>query len=414
MNVPSESFSPIASSPPETGSLPQAPSSIIPSHTRRKFLQALAVAFSSTALAGCGSDRQLMLQIATLEDSFPGSIWREYKAMSSLPLQAVPVANRNELFQRIQSTSPDGGANSDDSTDKTQQGWLSELRQAMFPSPPMMSISLLGSGWLDTAIAQELLLPLNASNFRKTLQDRLPEFWLQAAERQGQIWGLPWSWGVTAIAYDRKQVTEPISDWGDLWRPDLAHKVVLPDNPREVVGLILKSIGQSYNTPLSGLTANVENRLNALHKQVLIYSSNRYLPAMLLKDAAVVVGWSSDLYQLPKLDRRFEVVVPQSGTALWWDLWVMPRRLNTEVPMEELQTATLSWFDYLLSGDVPRRAAVASRLPNPIAISPEQLPDVLRGRHTFQEDILDRAELLDPLPESEARQYLSLWHSIRT
>ena len=395
----------------------------IGAQSRRQFLQTVGLAISATALGGCGGNGGTALEIVTLEGTFPGSIWRDFKAVSPFPVRSIPVGKRGELFARLQSADELEGGSATEGETAAEGGNVNgdagrgSLTAAFFPQPQILSLSLLGASWLDTAIAQGLVLPISQGEIVASLQEQLPPLWQRAAVRQGQWWGLPWNWGVTAIAYDRHQVSAPIADWEDLWRPELARKIVLPDNPREVLGLTLKSLGGSYNQPLADVAAELGpaalgDRLRSLHDRVLAYTSTDYLPALLLKDAAVVVGWSSDLFQLPKLDRRFEVILPKSGTALWWDLWVLPRQLNT-APLVDQQKAAAAWFDFLLSDDVPRRAAVASRLPTSIAVALDQLPDVLRANPTFQASTLENAELLRPLDEAEALKYLQLWWEMR-
>ncbi|MEM9567642.1 MAG: extracellular solute-binding protein [Cyanobacteria bacterium P01_E01_bin.34] len=377
--------------------------------SRRQLLQGLAVSGAALALGGCGSVEAKRLDIITLRSTFPGSIRRDFGAVSPLPTSFFPVDNRSQLFQILTPLEPSSGGLS---------GWLGSLQRAVFPPPQILSLSLLGSGWFDAAIAQNLLIPLADSEFPASVKDRLPPVWQQATLRQEKLWGLPWNWGVTAIAYDRTQVSAPIEDWEDLWRSELAKKVALPDSPREVVGLTLKSLGQSYNSSLAdvdaqlGASALVE-RLVSLNAQALTYSSEDYLPALLLGDAAAVVGWSSDLYQLARVDRRFEVVIPKSGTALWWDVWVLPRQLNVESDMSELQELAQAWFEFLLSGDIPRRSVVTSRQPIPIDVPLDQLPDGLQTRLAFQPGVLEKGELLQPLGDHESRRYLELWRQMR-
>ncbi|MEL7476395.1 MAG: substrate-binding domain-containing protein [Cyanobacteria bacterium J06642_12] len=378
-------------------------------YSRRQFLQGMAASGAVLMLGGCGSADAKRLEIITLGSTFPGSVRRDFRAASTLPTHFFPVDNRSQLFQVLTPPEPSSGG---------LFGWLGSLQQAVFPPPQVLSLSLLGSGWLDAAISQDLLIPLTDREFTAPVKDKLPQLWQQAALRQDKLWGLPWNWGVTAIAYDRTQVSDPIEDWGDLWRSELAQKVALPDSPREVVGLTLKSLGLSYNSSLADLdtqlgASTLVERLASLHAQTLTYSSEDYLPALLLGDAAAAVGWSSDLYQLARVDRRFEVVIPTSGTALWWDVWVLPRQLNVESDTSELQELAQTWFEFLLSDDIPRRAAVSSRQPIPVDVPLDQLPDGLQTRLAFQPGVLERGELLQPLDEQESLRYLDLWQQMR-
>jgi spermidine/putrescine-binding protein len=64
-----------------------------------------------------------------------------------------------------------------------------------------------------------------------------------------------------------------VQDWKDLFSAELAGKVAMVDSPREVVGVVFKSLGASYNTKdfdkkvLGGREA-VKERFHVLQKQV--------------------------------------------------------------------------------------------------------------------------------------------------
>lgn len=61
-------------------------------------------------------------------------------------------------------------------------------------------------------------------------------------------YSVPLSWGTIGMVYDRRRVSPAPASWGDLWRPDVAGKLVLPDDGRLVVGLALYVLGEDRNT----------------------------------------------------------------------------------------------------------------------------------------------------------------------
>ncbi|MFZ5479463.1 MAG: ABC transporter substrate-binding protein [Myxococcota bacterium] len=68
---------------------------------------------------------------------------------------------------------------------------------------------------------------------------------------------IPFAWGTTGIAYDRTLVSPPPTAWKDLWRPDLAGKLVLLDDSREMLGIALRVMGKDPNTRPDGGTQGV-------------------------------------------------------------------------------------------------------------------------------------------------------------
>ncbi len=116
-----------------------------------------------------------------------------------------------------------------------------------------------------------------------------------------------------------------MQDWKDLFRPELAGKVAMVDYLREVVGVILKSLGASYNIfffdkEVHGGREVVKERFPSLQKQV--FDDVEYRKAMSAGDVWVVVGWSSDVFPFAKHTLNITAIAPKLGTSLWADLWV--------------------------------------------------------------------------------------------
>jgi putative spermidine/putrescine transport system substrate-binding protein len=111
-------------------------------------------------------------------------------------------------------------------------------------APHLMS---LGDSWLDQAIAQSLIQPITPKLLEKIPKwQKLSPLWQQSVTRNNQVWGIPYRWGATAIAYRSDKLKFEITQWADLWRPELKLKLTLPDDAREVIGLGLKKMGLSY------------------------------------------------------------------------------------------------------------------------------------------------------------------------
>ena len=56
-----------------------------------------------------------------------------------------------------------------------------------------------------------------------------------------------------------------------------------------------------------------------------MFSNENHVRAFSAGDIDVLVGWSDDILPLAQRISRSRVVAPASGTALWADLWVVPK-----------------------------------------------------------------------------------------
>lgn len=75
----------------------------------------------------------------------------------------------------------------------------------------------------------------------------------------GPVWGCPYRWGATLLAYKRdalkRRGARPITDWSDLLQPQLRGMVAFPESAREFLGIVFKTLGLSYNTTVKDLEA---------------------------------------------------------------------------------------------------------------------------------------------------------------
>jgi len=378
---------------------------------RRSFLIGGGMLALAPGLVACGMQGENRLQIQFLKGSIPSQVIEEFSRMAGAAIAFDPkvVEQFKEVFENLQAfQQPPASGNWD---------WL-PFRQNSLAKPP--DLLTLGDSWLQEAIAQKLIAPLPVADI--PLWSKLPQRWQDLVRRNsqgipaidGQVWGAPYRWGTTMIVYDVDRFAElgwVPQDWNDLWRSSLRGKISLLDQPREVIGLTLKKLGYSYNNQELAKIPNLKSELQALHQQAKLYSNDRYLQPLILRDTWAAVGWSTDLLPLMKRNPRLAAIIPQSGTALWADLWVHPQG-------RDLSVGAKSWIDFCWEATTANRLSLLSNGTSPMLMGMnknEILPDLLANPLILpSEELIKRSEFLDPLTTTAAAEYLALWQEIRT
>jgi putative spermidine/putrescine transport system substrate-binding protein len=367
---------------------------------RRLFLASLGTWFVSQGLAGC-NQQQTQLSVYLLRNSIPLPLIKRCQqqlASSGLSLsQQVEIESLFSLLQNWKTTPPKPDA-----------------------KPEPTGLVSLGDYWLAKAIEQQLIQPLELSQLPRWQQ--LPQPWqrLVTRDRQGnpapngQIWAAPYRWGMTVLAYNKDRFADlgwTPTDWADLWRPELRRRFSLLDHPREVIGLTLKKMGQSYNTENLSAVANLETELIQLQRQVKVYSNDAYLQSLSLGDTWAAVGWSHDVLPLMRRNPKIGAVIPRSGTALWADLWVQQA---TALPQVSSAAAPLirQWIDFWWQ---PEIAAQLTQFSNGLSPMTTDWPakSLLANPLPSLASTLERCEFLQPLSEAVIAQYRSLWQETR-
>jgi putative spermidine/putrescine transport system substrate-binding protein len=380
---------------------------------RRSFLVSAGGLALSQLTAGCSRGSSADLKVRLLKDSIPAQLTGEFRRELQQPsrLSFDPEEQLKELFNRLQAWKKQA----------TNIDPPSPFSFARRQPPAVANLVTIGDFWLAQAIQQELIQPLDIAELSGWQQ--LPNRWKLLVERNSQgevdksgaVWGAPYRWGSTVIAYRRDKFQElgwTPTDWSDLWRPELKDRISLLSSPRETIGLTLKKLGHSYNTLDLAQVNNLEKELLALHQQARLYSSDKYLQPLMLGDTWLAVGWSTDLLSLRSHDRQIEVVVPRSGTALWADLWVQPK--SNANPNSAL---VKKWINFCWQPKPAIEITLFSEGTSPIinGMKPANLPQDIQSNPLLlpDEEILDRSEFLLPLPKEVQEEYLSLWREVR-
>ncbi|PSO47074.1 MAG: polyamine ABC transporter substrate-binding protein [Cyanobacteria bacterium SW_9_44_58] len=364
---------------------------------RRNFLKILLASAIAPSLSACGNSNALTVK--ALKGSIPPQLLGEFKNQFELGrnVNINPITQLKELYSLLEDLAATEG----------QKG---------------ANLVTLGDIWLKDAIANELIQPLGIDSLHNW--EQLPSSWQNLVQRDsqgnldpaGKIWGAPYRWGSTVIAYREDKFGEAgyevPTDWGDLWREELRDRVSLLDQPREIIGLTLKKLGESYNTKNLENIPNLKQELASLHQQVKFYSSQAYLQPLILEETWIAVGWSSDVLQLQTRYPDIKAIIPQSGTALWSDIWVQPT-VN-----DAISEPLWQWIDFCWELQAAKQIGLFTNASSPILLNAkiDKIPTTLQQDFLRMPspELLDKSEFLLPLSEKTDQQYQQVWKEMRT
>ncbi|GLC41238.1 hypothetical protein PLESTB_001084100 [Pleodorina starrii] len=217
-------------------------------------------------------------------------------------------------------------------------------------SAGVADVVTLGDSWLGAAIGRGLVQPIPGATSSRWYRSLLPPRLRQLVHRNaagmpdpnGPVYGAPYRWGCTLIAYRRDRLLRrggsPVLDWSDLLQPALEGRVAMLESPRELLAAAVRSFAGdgggrrvSVNASAGELAAAgiservLQERVDALRRQVRLFSSHDHVRALQAGDVWAVVGYSQDLVQLAERSgSNIELLAPLSGTQLWADVWAVP------------------------------------------------------------------------------------------
>lgn len=245
-------------------------------------------------------------------------------------------------------------------------GWAGELKpQALQP--------------IGTPALLERLTPMAAPVARLHGPDPAPAL------------AFPWSYGPWVLVLRSRPdlARRHAEGWDLLLDPSLAGQLVLPSSPRVAIALM----------------GGDPERLRRLRRAALAYDERDGLNLLLAGEAEAAVLPRQRVVGLLRRDPRLQVLLPESGAPLTWNLLLRPAGPRPVPPLEWLAEVLEPPLlpELLAAGWVPPlpRAALERSLKGfPAAIAALLLPP---------QAVLDRCFSLPPLPAGERRGLQELW-----
>ena len=314
----------------------------------------------------------------------PGDVYEELK-------RAVEATNDGAGQRGGPWTLPPPGGSAATPTKNTQPSSAKDKDRTKNNRVLRADVIALGDEFLAPAIRAGLLAPLpadlgtDADWFRRTP----PRFRAMVARdaRTGDtagganntnaaVYGVPYRWQCALIAYRKDKLPSslrdtPPKDWSDLFRPEFKGRVAFPGGARFALTACLKAEGYSMNPPKGGfgngadgpIPASVRDRLDQLRfSQLLTQSDEQYAQALAVGDAWLAIGPSDEMLALARKSSLIRVVVPESGTQLYADVWAIPASARGK--KGGVSPLVGQWFDFTTQ---PARANVRVGLRGGVA-----------------------------------------------
>ncbi|MED1917652.1 PotD/PotF family extracellular solute-binding protein [Brevibacillus sp. DP1.3A] len=158
-------------------------------------------------------------------------------------------------------------------------------------------------------------------------------------------YSLVYTWGITGIAYNKKYVKETPTSWNDLWNEAYKGRVIMLNDPREVMGMALIKNGFSNSTKN---TEELEKSFADLKKvvpNVVAFDTDNIKQKMIAEEAWIGTVWSGDAAFIHAQNPDVEYVIPKEGATIWADTLAIPKGAKNKEMAEK-------FINYLMDPEV--------------------------------------------------------------
>lgn len=285
----------------------------------------------------------------------------------------------------------------------SEQEMLTKLRT----NPGAYDVVLINSAYTAQAHGEGLLAPIDAAKI-SNFADLDPS--LTGAEDLnpgGALHGLPWTWGLTALAVSNDAFPTPPTSLSVLWDPALKGKVSIRDDGLEAVQFAAMATGQNLNN-ITDLEA-VKAKLTELMPQITTFwsSENDWNQFMSAGDFVVATYWSGSAARSISEGINVSFVVPDEGALGWLDGLSIPATSTK-------QDAAHAFIDWMVDPDfyVKWDAEGAPATSNSKAAA--ALPETSFNRKVLGDPaVVAKVQFMKPVSDEKREEYLKLWQDLK-
>lgn len=279
----------------------------------------------------------------------------------------------------------------------------------------LIKLQSVQGGEYDLIIASDYILNIARKEglLQKLNKDMLPNYknldpaTLSQYYDENNEYTVPYIVGTPLIVYDPAQVDFEITGYEDLWNEELRDSVVVMDDARNIIGITLKTMGQSFNVTDDAVLAEAKEKLAALRPNIRVFNSDT--PHQDILSGECAAGYMFTPYVVMALQENpdLKVVFPKEGLGIGIDSMVIP--VNAPHPENAHKM-----INFLLDAKVGAHVVEEQLFTTPNAAAHEYLSDELRNNPVLNIDaeLLEDAEFIKDLGDYES-VYQEIWKNFK-
>lgn len=257
----------------------------------------------------------------------------------------------------------------------------------------------------------KLLAPLN----KKLLPNlsNITSNYLELPHDRGAVFSIPVSLGTTGLAYNVKAVNSIIgeepTDWSYLWEHKSKLRITLVNDPREVMGMALHTMGNSYNTKDVTQIEQAFQKLRELMPAIANFTTDAWRDPLSSGDLMMCMAFSGDAISLARQDPNIKYILPNSGTSIWTDTMAIPRGASN------IEGAH-AWINYVMKPEVAAKISDSNSFGTTNKFAKSMIPDDLKAIKALEptEAIISKSDRITKLDPEVLQIYEGFWTRLTT
>lgn len=285
----------------------------------------------------------------------------------------------------------------------SEQEMLTKLRT----NPGAYDVVMINAVFTEQAKSEGLISPIDTSTIGN-FADIAPSFAQDSKlVYDGEVYGVPWTWGLTSVAVNTNAYPEPPTSLETMWDPEREGRVSIRDDALEAVQFGALATGQDINN-IEDMDA-VREKLASLMPQLRTFwgSENDWNQYMAAGEFDIATYWSGSASRSIAQGLPISYVVPDEGAIGWLDSLSIPESSTKK-------EAAAQFIDWMIDPEFYAKWDQEGAPASANSKAMEELPDESFNKSVLGDaDTVARVQFQAPISDETREEYLKIWQTLK-
>ncbi len=216
--------------------------------------------------------------------------------------------------------------------------------------------------------------------------DKVPNFkYIDTAFRDNEFdpnneYTVAFMGSTVSMAVNPDLIKTEITSYADLWKPELKSQIVLTEDPRFVLGMVLKTLGYSANDTDPSHLEQAKQKMIELMPNVRVFDSDNPKSLLMSEEVGVALTWGSEIALAQEEMPQLTTILPKEGLLVAADYMMIPTGAKHKKTAEEFInfildpeiSAEISESFPYINPNMEARKLIDERILNNIAVYPPE------------------------------------------
>lgn len=265
----------------------------------RKTIAYTTAAVMLTVIAGCGStstsssgDGAKELNVINWSEYLPAEVIKKFEEKHGIKVNYSTFSSNEEMLAKV--TAGKG----------------------------IYDLTVASDYYIQPMVAEGLIQPLDLNNI-PNLKNLSAEY-VNKDHDPGNQYSIPYMGNTVSLAYNPDVIKTEITSLADLWKPELKNQIVMVDDLRFILGMVLKTLGYSGNETDPARLEEAKQKMLELMPNIKAFDSDSPKTLMVNGEVNVAFVWGAEIALAQREKPQFKTVLPKEGLMISFDNFVIP------------------------------------------------------------------------------------------